>query len=176
VLDRLEFQAGHAIVWRDAVNTWFSRTSQIPDEKGRVEHEPGRVEAEAMQLTGFAPRPVTPWETASDSTSITCQVATGCSALYEYKGAAGTFDIAVQYFDQSDGASRYRLMVGEREASRWVANRDLPHVDSNGHTGTRTTIRAVRLAPGDKLRIEATPDAGEPAPIDYIEIKAAGGR
>jgi alpha-glucuronidase len=31
VLDRLEFQAGHAVVWRDAVNGWFQRTSGIQD-------------------------------------------------------------------------------------------------------------------------------------------------
>jgi alpha-glucuronidase len=173
VLDRFEFQAGHAIVWRDAVNSWFARTSGIPDAKGRIGNEPGRIEAEAMTLTGFAPRPVTPWETASNGVSVTCQVGSGCAAQYDYRGAVGTFDIAVAYFDQSDGASKYRLMVGAREVGRWVANRDLPHVDSNGHTATRTTIRGIRLAPGDLLRIEATPDANEPAPLDYLEIVPA---
>ena len=170
VLDRFEFQAGHAIVWRDAVNNWFARTSGIADTKGRVGNEPGRVEVEAMTLTGFAPRPVTPWETASKGVSVACQVSGGCAAQYDYRGAAGTFDIAVAYFDQSDGASKYRLMIGAREVGRWVANRDLPHVESNGHTATRTTFRGVRLAPGDLLRVEATPDANEPAPLDYIEI------
>ena len=170
VLDRFEFQAGHAIVWRDAVNNWFARTSGIADRKGRVGNEPGRVEVEAMTLTGFAPRPVTPWETASKGVSVACQVSSGCAAQYDYRGAAGTVDIAVAYFDQSDGASKYRLMIGAREVGRWVANRDLPHVESNGHTATRTTFRGVRLAPGDLLRVEATPDANEPAPLDYIEI------
>lgn len=173
VRDRLEFQAGHAIVWRDAVNNWFERTSQIADEKGRIGHAPGRVEVEAMKLSGFAPRPVTPWETASNATSVTCQVTSGCSAQYDYTGAAGTFDIAIAYFDQSDGASKYRLLVGEREVGRWTANRDLPHVESNGHTATRTTLRGIRLATGDVVRIEGTPDAGEPAPLDYIEIVPA---
>ena len=173
VLDRFEFQAGHAIVWRDAVNNWFARTSRIADTKGRVGNEPGRVEVEAMTLTGFAPRPVTPWETASKGVSVACQVSSGCAAQYDYRGAAGTVDIAVAYFDQSDGASKYRLMIGAREVGRWVANRDLPHVESNGHTATRTTFRGVRLAPGDLLRLEATPDADEPAPLDYIEIVPA---
>jgi alpha-glucuronidase len=126
-----------------------------------------------MKLSGFAPRPVTPWETASNATSVTCQVTTGCSAQYEYKGASGTFDIAIAYFDQSDGASKYRLLIGEREAGRWTANRDLPHVESNGHTATRTTLRGIRLATGDILKIEGMPDAGEPAPLDYVEIVPA---
>jgi alpha-glucuronidase len=172
VLDRLEFQAGHAIVWRDAVNNWFQRTSGIPDERGRVGHEPGRTEIESMRLTGFAPTAVTPWETASNGVSVTCQTPTGCTAQYDYRGASGTFDIAVGFFDQSDGASKYRLLVGDREVGRWTADRNLPHVDSNGHTATRTTFRGVRLATGDVLRIEATPDANEPAPLDYVEVTA----
>ena len=170
VLDRLEFQAGHAIVWRDAVNGWFQRTSGIADEQGRVGREPGRHEVETMRLTGFTPRDVTPWETASGGKSVSCQVAGGCTAEHAYQGPAGTFDVAVAYFDQSDGATRYRLLVGAREVYRWTASRDLPHVESNGHTGTRTTVRGVRLAPGDLLRLEATPDRAEPAPLDYIEI------
>ena len=33
---QLEYQAGHAIVWRDAVTSWFQRASGIADAKGRV--------------------------------------------------------------------------------------------------------------------------------------------
>ena len=47
VLARLEYQAGHAIVWRDAICNWFFRTSGIPDAKGRVGNHPDRIEAEA---------------------------------------------------------------------------------------------------------------------------------
>ncbi len=40
VLKRLEYQAGHAIVWRDAINDWFYKLSGIADQKGRVGHQP----------------------------------------------------------------------------------------------------------------------------------------
>jgi len=36
VLRRLTYQAGHAIVWRDAVVNWFFKMSGIPDAQGRV--------------------------------------------------------------------------------------------------------------------------------------------
>ncbi len=42
VLERLEYQAGHAIVWRDAICNWFFRASGIPDAKGRVGHHAER--------------------------------------------------------------------------------------------------------------------------------------
>ena len=45
VLARLEYQAGAAQVWRDAICSWFLKTSGIPDEQGRAGHFPDRVEA-----------------------------------------------------------------------------------------------------------------------------------
>src|SRR5262249_53047081 len=65
VLGRLDYQAGHAIVWRDAVTGWFARTSGIPDAKARIGRAEGRIEAESMTLDGFTAGAVTPWETAS---------------------------------------------------------------------------------------------------------------
>ena len=40
---RLEYQAGHAIVWRDAIVQYFLKQSGIPDEKGRAGHYPGKA-------------------------------------------------------------------------------------------------------------------------------------
>ena len=37
VLKRLQYQAEHAVVWRDTVVNWFFKKSEIPDEKGRVQ-------------------------------------------------------------------------------------------------------------------------------------------
>ena len=53
VLAQLEYQAGQAQVWRDAVTNWFFRESGIADAKGRVGHYPGRIEAESMRLEGY---------------------------------------------------------------------------------------------------------------------------
>ncbi|PYV16762.1 MAG: glucosiduronase [Acidobacteria bacterium] len=52
VLSQLEYQAGAAELWRDAVTSWFLRASGIPDAKGRVGRHPGRFEAEKMTLEG----------------------------------------------------------------------------------------------------------------------------
>jgi alpha-glucuronidase len=34
VLKKLEYQGGHAIVWRDTIVDWFFKESGIPDAKG----------------------------------------------------------------------------------------------------------------------------------------------
>src|ERR1700722_13041479 len=48
-LARLEYQVGHATVWRDAVCQWFFKMSGIPDKLNRVENNPNRIEAESME-------------------------------------------------------------------------------------------------------------------------------
>ncbi len=60
-----EYEAGHAIVWRDAVTAWFQNISGIQDKLGRVGHYPDRIEAESMQADGYTTVAVTPWETGS---------------------------------------------------------------------------------------------------------------
>jgi alpha-glucuronidase len=69
---RLEYQAGHAIVWRDAIVQYFLKLSGIPDEKDRAGHFPGRLEAEDAHLTGYKIIDVTPWEDASRGKAVSC--------------------------------------------------------------------------------------------------------
>jgi alpha-glucuronidase len=73
VLARLQYQAGHAIVWRDAIVQYFLKLSGIPDDKGRAGHYPGRLEAEDARLTGYKVIDITPWEDASRGKAISCQ-------------------------------------------------------------------------------------------------------
>ena len=81
VLAQLEYQAGQAEVWRDAVNTWFSKSSNIPDAKGRVGHYPGRYEAESMKLEGYTVRDVMPAEDASGGKAVACPAASCAAAI-----------------------------------------------------------------------------------------------
>ncbi len=170
VLDRLTYQAGHAVVWRDAVCNWFARTSGIPDAQGRVGNHPGRTEAESMTLDGYTVEPVTPWETASDGKAVSCPLAT-CSARLRFEGKPGDYRIAVNYFDVSGGSPLYRLLVAGQLVDHWRADADLPSDKPDGHTATRRTISGIALRPGDEIRIEATPDGNDHAALDYIEIK-----
>ncbi len=173
VLAKLEYQAGHAIVWRDAICNWFLRTSGIPDAKGRVGNHPDRIEAEAMQLDGFVPVDVDPWENASGGKAIECQKASGCSANFRFDRAAGRYQIDVRYFDQNNGASKFRVLVNDHLLDEWIADDHLPATKPNGDSSTWRRIPAIALHPGDEVRIEGFPDAQEHAPLDYIELHSA---
>jgi alpha-glucuronidase len=171
VLRRLEYQAGHAIVWRDAICNWFARISGIPDEKGRVGHYPGRVEAEDMELQGYAPFNVTPWEAASGGKAIACPPPLeSCTATFHFTGSPGIYDIDVRYFDQSNGVSQFRVYLDSDLIAKWSADDHLPATVPNADSSTRHRIPSITLKLGDELRIEGHPDGPEHAALDYVEF------
>ena len=172
VLKRLQYQVGHAIVWRDAVCNWFLRASGIPDAKGRVGHDPDRIEAESMQLQGYVPVDVEPAENASGGKAVICQPpAIQCAASFHFSGASGTHQLSVQYFDQNNGNATFRVFVAGHPLDEWVADDTLPNAKLGGDTSTRRQINKVTLHEGDEVRIEGVPEGGELAALDYVEIE-----
>jgi alpha-glucuronidase len=175
VLAKLEYQAGHAIVWRDAICDWFLRESGIPDGSGRAGHFPNRIEAESMQLRGYVVRDVTPWEDASGGKAIECVAgASACTAQLSFNGAPGWYDLDVQYFDLNSGAAGFRLFIGAQQVDQWTADAVLPATTPNGDSSTRRRIAALALRPGDIIRIEGVPHDGDTAALDYIELHPHG--
>jgi alpha-glucuronidase len=170
VLAQLEYQAGQAEVWRDAVSNWFLRASGIADAGGRVGHHPDRFEAEALELEGYAAQPVTPWEGASGGQAVECAAAR-CSATLRYNGAPGWYELRVQYFDQNTGVARFRVLVNDQLVDAWEANDRVPTRKVDSSSSARRTMHGVALRPGDRIRIEGTPDAGDDAALDYLEIR-----
>jgi len=170
ILKQLEYQAGQAEVWRDAVTSWFQRESGIADEQGRVGHYPGRVEAESMKLDGYQVQDVTPWEDASGGKAIVCAAAR-CEAKFSYEGAPGWHTINVRYFDQNNGVSHFRVFVGAQLIDEWAADDNLPTRKIDSTSSSRRVIHGIALRPGDEIRIEGVPGGGEPAALDYVEIQ-----
>jgi alpha-glucuronidase len=169
VLAQLEYQAGQAEVWRDAVSNWFLRASGIPDGKGRVGNHPARMEAESAMLEGYRTIDVTPWEAASGGKAVECPTKK-CSALFRYDGAPGVFQIRVRYFDQNNGLAHFRALLGARVAAEWTAADRVPTRKIDSSSSALYAIKGIALRPGDEIRIESTPDGSETAALDYIEV------
>jgi alpha-glucuronidase len=172
---RLEYQAGHAIVWRDAIVQYFLKLSGIPDDKGRAGRFPGRLEAEDARLQGYKAIDITPWENASAGKAVTCDQSgqqQSCSAEWTYSGQPGRFNISVQYFDLRDGVAKFMFLVNKNPVASWVADAILPSRHP-GDSSTRYTLCGIELKPGDILRVEGAPDQNDPAALDYIELQPA---
>jgi alpha-glucuronidase len=173
VLARLEYQAGHAIVWRQAICNYFLRLSGIPDAHGRAGHFPNRIEAESMQLDGYVPIDITPWENASGGKGIACMRTQPCSAQFSFDRAPGNYELDVEYFDQNNGASHFRILVNDREVDHWTADAILPAKKPGADASVRRRTPNLTLHTGDVIRIEGQPDGDEPAALDYVELTAA---
>jgi alpha-glucuronidase len=118
---------------------------------------------------------VNPWEDASGGKAVTCGESK-CIAEWTYSGAAGRFDVAVEYFDLPGGAAKFVFAVNGPAANAnasWAADAVLPSRQPHGDNSTRHIARGVALKPGDVIRIEGTPDGLDVAALDYIEVQPA---
>ena len=179
MLARLQYQAGHAIVWRDAVTQYFLKLSGIPDTQGRAGHYPNRIEAESGHLAGYKVIDVNPWEDASGGKAVSCDQGAeqrSCNANFTYNGRPGKFNVAVQYFDMQGGAAKFTLTLNGQPLTSdasWSADATFPTSRPHADNSTRHIVHNVALKPGDTLRIEGTPDGHDPAAFDYIETLPA---
>ncbi|KKA18477.1 alpha-glucuronidase [Rasamsonia emersonii CBS 393.64] len=177
---RLTYQAGHSIVWRDAINNFYFNLSGIPDEAKRVGNHPWRVEAESMTLSGYKTYAVNPFETASNTTAIvTTTNSTVGTATTKLEYPSGTYDLAVNYYDMYGGKSHWQVYLNNRKIGEWVGNSEdtlghTPSIYLDGHSATRITFRGVKIEKGDELKIVGTPDGVEPAPLDYVSVLPEG--
>ena len=92
---------------------------------------------------GYSVVNVKPWEDASRGKAVICNNSSSCSVEWTYSGAAGRYDIAVEYFDLRT-----------------------PHGDNS----TRKVIHSVDLKPGEVIHVQGIPDGNDKAAIDYVEI------
>ena len=167
VLAQLEYQAGQAEVWRDAVTTWFAEASGIPDAKGRVGHYPGRFEAESMKLEGYTVRDVTPPEDASGGKAVACPTAVVRRHASNTMALPGWYTLHVEYFDQV--GRRLALPLADqrpthRRMDRIAADRTSAHAARLDSTSsTRRLITGRRAAPRRRNpRLKANPTAAKP--------------
>lgn len=181
-LFRLTYQAGHSIVWRDAIVGFYNNLSGIADTVGRVGHHPWRIEAESMALDGYVPYTVSPFETASNTTAIVTRTnSTVGTARTVLSFPNGTYDVGVNFYDLLGGESRFKVTINNATVGTWTADNvetgRLGHAQSvylDGHSATRVTFKNVTVAKGDVLEITGTPDGIEPAPLDYVVFLPRG--
>ncbi|KAI0160135.1 glycoside hydrolase superfamily [Xylariaceae sp. FL1272] len=180
MLFRLQYQAGHAIVWRDSITQFYNNISGIPDAANRVRNHPWRIEAETMQTKGYRVTEVNPFEVASELQIVqTIDNSTAASLQTTLQYPAGTYDIAVAYYDLYEGKAKYELFLNDESLGHWVGDLEdrLGYTLTrgiDGHSATRVTFKDVQVEEGDIVRIETLPNGRETAPIDYIAVLPKG--
>jgi hypothetical protein len=65
--------------------------------------------------------------------------------------------------------------VAGRDVKEWLANDQVPTRRVDSSSSARQVIENIELKDGDQIQVEGTPDGGETAALDYIEITPVGG-
>lgn len=175
---QLEYQAGHSIIWRDAINEFYRNLSGIPDELNRVRNHPWRIEAENMTLEGYAPVSVFPTETASRYTAIVTNT-TGTASTVLEDVESGTYNLAINYYDITGGNATFEVSINDDVVGNWAGDIEyklgkFPSGFLDGHSATRITFWGVEIEQGDTITIRGTANGAEKAPLDYISILPIG--
>ncbi|KAL3441578.1 glycoside hydrolase superfamily [Aspergillus insuetus] len=176
----LVYQAGHAIIWRDAITGFYHNLSGIPDAHNRVGNHPWRIEAEDMQLDGYVPYVVSPPSTASGGLAIVTETnSTIGTARTTLKFPQGKYDLVVNYYDLYGGKASWKVYINDDLVGSWkgVMEDTLGHTPSiylDGHSATRVRFSDVRIKPSDVLRVVGEANGVEPAPVDYVAFLPGG--
>ena len=128
------------------------------------------IEAEAMTLTEYDIQRNT---AASDGQLISKRSASGApgQATAIFPGPAGTYEVVVAYFDESDGQSRLGVSIDGVVVDTWVADADLPADVADDVTLTyRVITQRIILTPGQVIELTGSEHGGEPAGIDKVEF------
>jgi len=124
-----------------------------------------------MELRGYQIFEPVSWEGASGGKGVACAAeAATCSAQTKFHGAEGWYEIDVEYFDLSNGVSKFKVSVNDQVVDEWRADMLLPGKEPSADSSVRHRIKGLALRPGDVIRIEATADGAERAPLDYMEV------
>ncbi|CUH80171.1 hypothetical protein TRM7557_02755 [Tritonibacter multivorans] len=132
----------------------------------------GRNEAEDMSIDGgFAVRS-NPHASSDKFLQATADISRAGGV---FDGAAGTYDLTVGYFDETDGVSCMEVVVNGVvvDSFDWdsTAGRDL--VTPSGLQ--EQIVASVWLEPGDLVVLRGRRDGGEPLRTDYLDIAPSDG-
>ncbi|CAI4213434.1 unnamed protein product [Parascedosporium putredinis] len=143
-LYRLEYQAGHSVVWRDFICRFYNKMSGVADALDRVNNHVWRIEAESMTLSGYSRANANPGEAASGS--VVTAGGGGGTASAQIAFDSGVYDIAVGYFDVSNGKASWTLSIDDTVIGEWQGDVEsrISKATSNGldgHSAARVTFR-----------------------------------
>ncbi|WP_299249354.1 T9SS type A sorting domain-containing protein [uncultured Aquimarina sp.] len=137
-------------------------SSGIPSTNGI-----GRMEAEKMTLSNYE---INAWGNEASQSNIIKVINSNssASASYTFTDESANYDIVVRYRDETDGASFYNFKINGSIVHSWTADEITVAPDT---WFAPSVVKNIKINKNSIIEIEANADGGEPARLDYIEIK-----
>ena len=123
----------------------------------------GRTEAESLDLAGYR---VAGARAGSSGSVIETYASAGGHATAEgtFTGRSGDYALSFRYFNESDGASTYKIYIDDELAYTWRA--------VGGSNTFQTVTQLVHIEQGDTITIDGTFQAGEWARWDHLTVQS----
>ncbi|WP_353471271.1 malectin domain-containing carbohydrate-binding protein [Salipiger sp. H15] len=83
---------------------------------------------------------------------------------------AGTFDITLGYYDESDGQSTLNVLLNGSVIDSFTWNLDAGDATVNATSFAQHTLSNVTLSAGDTLQLSGVSGGGEPLRIDFLDF------
>jgi hypothetical protein len=123
----------------------------------------GRTEAESLDLAGY--RIANPRGGSSGNIVETFKSKGGHgTADGTFEGPSGDYALTVRYFNETDGASTYKIYIDDDLAFSWRG--------VGGANSFQTVTELVHIDRGDSITIDGTYQAGEWARWDYLNVQS----
>ncbi|KUJ76194.1 hypothetical protein AVO45_12830 [Ruegeria marisrubri] len=126
------------------------------------------VEAETLDiLSGFR---VAGNPNASGDAFLQAKAGVEARALYTVE-KAGTFDLTIGYFDETDGVSSMRVLLNGTEIDSFDWDSDSGTNLASPASRAEHTIHDLTLAKGDRIELVGTADGREPLRTDFLRFE-----
>ncbi|MGP1386414.1 MAG: Ig-like domain-containing protein [Thainema sp.] len=138
-----------------------------------------RIEAESLNLAGYvtASKSFASGGVYIELNSVGSGTATTTFAALG-DAPAGTYNITIGAYDESDGASQLTLYVDGQLVGTTILNQSAGGTRAEARNLRQITFQGVNLTPTSQIQLVGTLDAGEQARVDYLEfslVQATGG-
>ena len=129
------------------------------------------MEAETFQFDSSVKKGFGVSDIAAASGGHVLSALGNAEATATFDGETGTYDIGVDYFDETDGVSYLEVSVNGEVVDSWHWDADLGDRLANKNTLTRHVISDVEIEAGDEIVLAGHGDSGnEPLRIDALEF------
>jgi len=149
-----------------------TNTIQQSRKNASATKKPVRIQAENFDT--FANYYPSKSGNADNKSLIRLPTSTGTASLFINKSKKirnGTYDITVQYFDESDGNSRVDILLNDVKVGKTIKfNKNGGGNNAQRKNIQQITLRNIKINSGDTLTLLGKKNKKEAVMIDYVEF------
>lgn len=151
----------------------IERLAEVTAARAASPAETVKIEAEDMEvIAGFR---VVENEVASGDAYLQAGVAPEQVARYAFNGTAGTYDLRIGYFDETDGVSHMGLRVNGISVDDWLWDATGGDQIVTPSSSAEHLITGLALTPGHEIELVGQSDGDEPLRTDYLSFTPIDG-